>query len=634
MYDELKVWLSENGLKNNKVKISISNTWPLSKRNELINATSFLLGSPKINERIYCILNDIDTLPICICGKPTSKFHHEKLRKSCSASCAGKMSNDARIATNIIKYGGKSALADKDVLARRNDNMMKKYGVTHASQLSKNKVKSYIPNKLETVDQSNLKDWISKNCMTSTEELNSSISVVSWWTNRNFTDRLDEIFHLTKFIDSDNITERIFHVMNDTTEIFKCVVCNKNCNFMQYKSGYHRHCSVECSWISEERLNKIKENTDYTQTAATLRKTNLSRYGVDSYYKTVEFKEKARQTKLRLYGDPNYNNQAKNEANNYKKYGMKSRFCDPKFQELCRTIRIEKYGSLCPTLQGSESKAEIEVRTFLNSLSKHEFKKNRKLLKRYEIDAYSDELKLGIEYCGNFWHSEKYRDKKYHHTKWKMCKELNVELVTIFEDEWLLKNKQVKSFLSAKLGIFEKRISASKCKFVCLNKPYGFFDENHIQGKPNNITLAFGLIYQNEIVGAVSFAPHHRDAHRDVLALNRLAFKSGIQIIGGSSKLIKNALKNIDQPVVTWSDSRWSTGKIYEKIGFKFDEYMRPDYSYYVPNQTHRSSKQSMQKSKIGCPTEMTEREFLMKKNIYRIYDCGKIRWIYNKETT
>ena len=148
-----------------------------------------------------------------------------------------------------------------------------------------------------------------------------------------------------------------------------------------------------------------------------------------------------------------------------------------------------------------------------------------------------------------------------------------------------------------------------------------------MQGKPNGISEAFGLFYNNELLGVVSYGRHHRDNTQCVI--NRLAFLDNVQVIGGASKLIKNSLKKYNTKVITWSDNRWSTGEIYSKAGFNKTKDLRQDYSYYKNNNKLRIPKQKMKKSTTGCPKDKTEHEWALENKYYRIYDCGKIQWTY-----
>ena len=58
-----------------------------------------------------------------------------------------------------------------------------------------------------------------------------------------------------------------------------------------------------------------------------------------------------------------------------------------------------------------------------------------------QLDFYIPSMKLAIEYCGLWYHSELfgYVDRKTHKNKYFECKKLGIRLITIFEDEWLSK---------------------------------------------------------------------------------------------------------------------------------------------------------------------------------------------------
>lgn len=413
-----------------------------------------------------------------------------------------------------------------------------------------------------------------------------------------------------------------------------CKTCGKETAFKNYKNGYRPYCSNRCLTLCPERNQKISYTVKQKspEMVKQLQASNLERYGVKNYYQTEDFKEKSKKIKLERYGNEYYSNPEKSIETCMRKYGVRSPMLLKEFQDKITKAKIDKYGHTGPFGFNVVSGAEIEVKTYLNDVLGFNFQKNKKLLGNRELDLYNEELKLAIEYCGHYWHCELHKPNNYHHDKYKRCLDKGVRLITIFEGEWITRQDQVKQFLAATLGKFETRIPARKCKVIEIPANREFFDRYHIQGAAVNNKFTYALIFEDEIVGAVSLGLHHRDSQK--LVLNRLAFKAGIQVIGGASKLIKAAIRNLTSDVVltTWSDNRWSTGEIYEKSGFKFDNFIAPDYQYYKNNTVKLISKQSQQKVKIGCPRDMTEHEYCNKVlKLYQIYDCGKKRWVYDK---
>lgn len=292
--------------------------------------------------------------------------------------------------------------------------------------------------------------------------------------------------------------------------------------------------------------------------------------------------------------------------------------------------KLERYGyAYYPDTVHSESAAEIEIREFLNSHGGKFVKRrffNEETGKWFELDGYDEDRHMAFEYCGLYWHCEKVQpDKYYHARKYKYCEERGISLFTIFEDEWANRKEQVSQFLLAKMGIFAQRIMARKCLLAPIDgNVRKFFADNHIQGAPIDMYAQFGLLHTGDLIGAVSIGRHHRNT--EILCVNRLAFTPGIQCVGGASRLLRKAYEFAGQ-LVTWSDCRWTDGSVYQKAGFMKDCALPPDYSYVDVKRGVRVSKQSQKKSKTGCPAGITEHEWAKENGLFRIWDCGKIRW-------
>lgn len=380
------------------------------------------------------------------------------------------------------------------------------------------------------------------------------------------------------------------------------------------------------------------------------KKKNREKYGTDYPTQAEEVKRKVRETRVKTYGVDHHSKsedyQNVRREKQFKKLGVTHHSKTEEFKEKLRKTFLEKYGkeSIFHTehfqnLLGSGNKkfgtAQNEINEFLSSLG-HEFKPNRIILEGKEIDLYSEELKLGIEYCGLYWHHEfspQPRNRSYHFDKYRQCLDKQVRLVTIFEDEWKLKNIQCKDFIRSLLHKFDSTVYARNCVVEEIDKESFclFCDKHHIQGKCNSL-VRFGIFNNGELLGVMSLGRHHRS---NDLVLNRLCFKFGVQVLGGASKLFSRCLKWCEgrhEKIITWSDNRWSSGKIYEKLGFTLEKELPPDYSYVVARggSVKRLSKQSCKKSNKGCPVDKTEREWMAELGYARMWDCGKKRWVFN----
>jgi len=267
---------------------------------------------------------------------------------------------------------------------------------------------------------------------------------------------------------------------------------------------------------------------------------------------------------------------------------------------------------------------------------------DRTILKPKELDIYIPSMNLAIEYCGIYWHNENSptpRGRNYHYDKMKACEAQGIRLITIFSDDWEERQAQVTSFLMSVLGKAKQKVFARKCTIKEVEKDVakGFLDTYHIQGK-TTFKVAFGLYFEDELLGLISGSGHHRQKGDDApFVLNRLVFKKDTCVVGGTSKLLKHLIsyaRNEGYPkIISWSDQRWSQGAVYYKTGFTMVEELRPDYSYVVGATGKRQSKQSnkkaclMKKGAIGTHEGNTERELALTLDLNRIYDNGKLRF-------
>ena len=392
--------------------------------------------------------------------------------------------------------------------------------------------------------------------------------------------------------------------------------------------GKKQKIKTKKTWIKKYGCSHPFKNKEVT---SKVKKSMDSKYG-KHYTKTEEYLEKTKTTCLEKYGVEHHSQcqetKDKRIKTNKEKYG-----CEYVSQNPDILNKILKSNKNKPKAYG---KTQSEIRDYLKQISGYEFQSS--IIENKELDIFNSDLNLAFEYCGLWWHNEKSPDprtKKYHHNKYKICENAGIRLITIFEDEWINRNKQCKNYIKSIFKIYENRIYARKCKTVELKSKEAceFYEKFHIQGKPQNTKKAFGLYYENELVGAMSLGSHHRKT--DNLVINRLCFKENDQIIGGANKLFKKckeyAKENNLKKIITWSDNRWSSGNIYIKLGFKLEKELDPDYSYVNLKKKYcRISKQSQKKSNSGCPKNITESIWAEMNNLAKIWDCGKKRWIFS----
>jgi hypothetical protein len=293
------------------------------------------------------------------------------------------------------------------------------------------------------------------------------------------------------------------------------------------------------------------------------------------------------------------------------------------------TTRFATYGSAWVSGYGKE---EAIIQDWLNSFG-FNFNSDFKILSGYEIDFYEESINLGIEYNGLRWHSNLFnKNKTSRNNKRLGCEAKGVRLITIFEDEWLERKDQVKGFLRSVLNKNENRLYARKCEVreIEVQEANKFIELYHIQGANSLGKYFAGLFYNNELIGVMSFGRHPFDITDTKIWLDRLCFKSNYTVVGGASRLFKFLREQYKcNEIWSWSDNRWSQGHVYKSLGFTLEKEMDIDYDYADLKNHIRVSKQSQRKNRVNCPINLTEEQWANQRGLYKIWDCGKKRWVW-----
>ena len=291
-----------------------------------------------------------------------------------------------------------------------------------------------------------------------------------------------------------------------------------------------------------------------------------------------------------------------------------------------------------PLINNGISNAENEIYQFISDHVENIVKNDRSILNPLELDIYIPEKKLAIEFDGLYWHSDEARvDKSYHLNKTLECEKQGIQLIHIFENEWLTKQDIVKSRLKNLLGVYDKVVYARKCeiKEVDSKTSKEFQQANHIQGAVNS-KVNLGLYYQDELISLMTFTKCRFDKKHE-WELLRFCNKLGYHIPGSASKLL-SYFENTYKPtsLVSYADRRWSQGKVYKKLGFTFSHASAPNY-WYWKNIEHLQSRVQFQKHKLKDILEnfdesKTEVENMKANGYNRIFDCGNLVYekIYN----
>lgn len=400
--------------------------------------------------------------------------------------------------------------------------------------------------------------------------------------------------------------------------------------------------------ISPSQLQKVKDKVKNTiekhkqidpeylsKITTKIKNTNIKKFGTDSYAKTKEFKNfikniwknkteeeileiinRTKQTKLERYGNPTYHGIEKINWENVVKKGFETK---------------KKNGTL------KTSKAEKEIQEFIESFGLKTEKYivgNNHEIKRFEIDIYIPEKKIGIEYNGIYYHSKNGKNTKssikYHYNKSKNALLNGIELIHIWEDQWMNQKDLIKSILCARLGVLNTndKIYARQCVIHEISKQEykNFCNINHIQGyKAASVRL--GLYYNEKLVQIASFNKV-RNTGKASSQNSKYEYEwvrgcpaSNNVVIGGTSKLFKYFIKNYNpQSILCYADWNLFNGKGYKECGFEFVSYTGPD-KFYVTN--------TVPQIRINRnPYKYHEFKSLVQQNkLYECYGAGSLKF-------
>lgn len=256
---------------------------------------------------------------------------------------------------------------------------------------------------------------------------------------------------------------------------------------------------------------------------------------------------------------------------------------------------------------------------------------------RLELDIYLPEFNLAIEVNGVYWHSEsmgKYRD--YHLYKTLKCNEKGLDLIHIFDFEWVNKKEILKSIILNRLGRTPNKIYARKCEIREINNTKiikEFLNNNHIQGYTHS-SFNLGLYHNNELISVMTFGKNRFKKQSGEWEMVRFCNKLNTNIIGGASKLFNYFLKNLpNQKIISFSDRRFFEGGLYKQLGFVFEKFTKPSYFYWKNERAY--NRMSYQKHKLPKLLEIydpnkTEYQNMLDNKFIRIWDCGNGKWVYN----
>lgn len=505
-----------------------------------------------------------------------------------------------------------------------------------------------------------------------------------------------QLFEYTSFLDpSTKIKERCEYVLQGLTSrktckcgcgeyvstIFNDFINNHSHRSDDVKNAWQkaRQTTMKTRWYDTNKKYKIYDK---------VKKTNLEKYGSEFVFQVEQFKNKSKSTILEKYGvdncskhctikekkkqtyQQNYNADYNSSPETVLKI-IKSRYRNTflKFERFSDTVlpnfSIEdftgggkQYNWHCQTCNLDFTAeyddglvprcshcfppymkfAENEIFEFLSKLGFNVIRNTRKIIAPLELDFYIPDCNIAIEYNGLYWHQHhSLSNFKYHYNKTILCKEKEIRLIHIFEDEWMHKRDIVQSRLKNMISSSSCTTYARKCKIIEIDSTVKnkFLNENHLQGEDKS-SIYYGLENENgKLVSIMTFGTP-RFSKKYEYELIRFCSKTNNNVIGGASKLLKHfKQKHNPSSIITYADLRWSvqSNNLYNELGFSYSHTSNPNFWYFKGNK--RYSRHSFQKHKLtkifsNFDSSLTAEENIKINGYSKIYDCGNLVYIWN----
>lgn len=545
----------------------------------------------------------------------------------------------------IKKYGVDNPLKVKEIKNKADNTIKEKYGVTNISQSDEIKKK-----KSETL-QFHYGENVN-NPMDCKEIVNK---VKQNWINKSQEEK-DVLTTCIKQTKKERYGNENYNNGNKISE--------------SKLSRTKEEIDLETVKSKQTRL-KIYGNENYNNFEQ-VKHTINKKYGKDNIFKTEQFinSQKEKRIKQKLV----YNNQGKYFLNDVadminRDYSTLVYEIIPKLNISLISERVSNSNNkylitendftliknyISSTENNGISYGEKEIVDFIKSIYNGEIiENNRSIISPKELDIYIPNKNLAIEFDGIYWHSEEHLF--YHNifekselekmkyvalNKTKLCEEKGIRLIHILDIDWYENKEIYKSMISSALGIYSCKIMARNCEFKKISNKlaYDFLDINHIQ-KHAKSTVSYGLFYNKELVQCMTFQMHSNHNSNEC-ELNRMATKLNTQIVGGFSKLLSNAIIDLNVSAITsYVDRSLFNGKSYTSIGFQIVKINQPSYKWYFKGKLYRRefSIKKYQKLRFEQGEQKyfdeskTEVQNMIDNKIPRIWNCGTIKVKYVK---
>jgi len=532
-----------------------------------------------LSEHIYCFSKGITSRPKCVCGKDL-KFITFTIgyRKSCSNICSRKIKGDDwKSPSSSIIINTTKEKADLYQYITSNDSIPPD-------------IREFLNEKMKKRDNDTFNHYFDR---------------TDYRNNKSY---ICGLINLTKHLIPFNnlkdlkLCERMYLYLNNITELPKCKVTNKPLKFIDTKVGYSKYPSRrDIKHVTINRIQPILKSQGFDW-------ININDFMSNNLtYTTATLKC--------------------NKCNNIDDY------------DLWNGRWHKVYCSICnPFIH--DSSQELEVYEYVKTIYSGNILRNYKYDNgnRKEIDIYLPDIKLGIEFNGELFHSfgttypnnASYENKNKHLNKLNDLNNLGITVMQINSSEWEddIKREIWKSIINVKINkVIAYHARALTVISLDNDTKDNFLIHNHLQGTDKS-SVRLGLKDSNNELLAVMTFSKARFTDQFEYEMLRYSCKRNIRVNGGAGKLLKYFIsKYSPNSIITYADKRYSNGNLYKKLNFTLKGSSAPKYTY-IKNGIHYH-RLLMQKHKLKDRADIkydeskSETELLFEAKYRRYWDCG-----------
>lgn len=327
------------------------------------------------------------------------------------------------------------------------------------------------------------------------------------------TEFLDPIFN--KKEENVPIRARLYCLSNNITEYPKCPRegCTNHATWWHYGKRF-AHCCLRCSqmdYVTRDKYKntcRIKYGVDNAfqsnEIKETIKRTMIERHGVENASQSKIIQDKKKLTCQKHYGvdvplkSKDIRDKVRNT--NRERYGGNAPMCSEHVKQKMRKTSEERYGGIgmasaelaqktitktielydktpiqilhesSISISITKSKLEIELGEYIKAIYHGDVQFNvRSILQsKKELDIWIPERRIAIEFNGDYWHMNPklYSESDYNSNirmtakqKWEYdelkineCQKMGIELIVVWEHDWVHDKEQVKESLQKRIS--------------------------------------------------------------------------------------------------------------------------------------------------------------------------------------